>query len=106
MAKEGVRPTLDRVDLEISIEPGPLGSSTEQGEQRLGEGQEHEQAVTACFLANPGLAQSHAKAQILLIAERLFNREASAIELDERSGATSIPLLLRYLSTCFTRALA
>ena len=78
---ERMSPMRRGADFEGLVEARGLARGTEKREKRVGDGEEEEQAVTAVGSADVRRAETEAEADILGVAEGLFDGEPAAVEL-------------------------
>src|SRR5690606_30100674 len=83
LAKQGMRSSLHGVDLQVLIQTGGFAGGSEQREQALCEGSEHQQPIAARRVLDVSAGQTEPEAQVFLVSECLFDREAFAVEFND-----------------------
>jgi hypothetical protein len=84
MERDGA--ALDGVDLEHPVHAALLAGGAEQGEQRVRDRREQQQTVATRGCPDVRRRQAQPEAQVLLVAERLLDREPAAVELHDLRG--------------------
>src|SRR5690606_9623483 len=81
--EQGYGALLRGVRLQSAVEAAALAGGAEEREERLSEGCEEEQPIPPVDGFHASVAHAQAEARVLLVAEGLFDREASGVQVDD-----------------------